>query len=69
MARCFSKGGVAVGASRYISDRISLGVRAGARQEDTAATVNVDVTRRLRVQGEVGADGRTSLGVGAEWEY
>ena len=35
----------------------------------SAATVNVDVTRRLKVQGEVGADGRTSVGVSAEWEY
>jgi translocation and assembly module TamB len=64
-----SKGGVAIGASRYISDRISVGVRAGAREEDTAATINIDVTRRLRVQGEVGADGRSSLGIGTEWEY
>ncbi|HEU4518834.1 MAG TPA: translocation/assembly module TamB domain-containing protein, partial [Microvirga sp.] len=64
-----SGGGVAVGASRYISDRVSVGVRAGANPEDSAATVNIDVTRRLRVQGEAGADGRTSIGVGAEWEY
>jgi translocation and assembly module TamB len=32
-------------------------------------TVNIDVTKRIRVQGEVGAGGNTSLGVGAEWEY
>ena len=62
-------GGVAVGASRYINDRISVGVRAGAKAQDSAATVNIDVTRRLRVQGEVGADGHTSVGLGAEWEY
>ncbi|HEX2136942.1 MAG TPA: translocation/assembly module TamB domain-containing protein [Microvirga sp.] len=64
-----ASGGPAVAASRYIGDRISVGVRAGARPEDSAATVNVDVTRRVKVQGEVGADGRSSLGVGAEWEY
>ena len=29
----------------------------------------IDVTRRIRVQGEVGASGDTSVGVGAEWEY
>ena len=34
-----------------------------------AATATIDVTRRLKVQGEVGADGRSSVGVGAEWEY
>jgi translocation and assembly module TamB len=44
-------------------------VRAGAKPEDSAATATIDITRRLKVQGEVGADGRSSVGVGAEWEY
>lgn len=64
-----TSGGPAVGASRYINDRISVGVRAGANPEDNAATVNVDITKRLKLQGEVGASGDTSVGVGAEWEY
>ncbi|MEN3930303.1 translocation/assembly module TamB domain-containing protein [Microvirga sp. W0021] len=64
-----SSGGPAVGASRYINDRISVGVRAGAKPEDNAATINVDITKRLKFQGEVGASGDTSVGVGAEWEY
>lgn len=64
-----ANGGVAVGASRYINDRISVGVRAGANPQDTAATINMDITKRLRLQGEVGATGNTSVGVGAEWEY
>jgi translocation and assembly module TamB len=64
-----ASGGPAVGVQRYVNDRISVGVRAGARPEDTAATATIDVTRRVKIQGEVGADGRSSLGVGAEWEY
>ncbi len=64
-----TSGGPAVGASRYINDRISVGVRAGANPEDNAATVNIDVTKRLKFQGEVGPTGNTSVGVGAEWEY
>ena len=64
-----ASGGAALGASRYIGDRLSVGVRAGAKPEDSAATATIDLTRRLKVQGEVGADGRSSLGVGAEWEY
>ena len=59
----------AVNASRYLSDRLSVGVRAGAKPADTGATVNFDVTGRVKVQGEVGADGRSAVGVGAEWEY
>jgi translocation and assembly module TamB len=64
-----AKGGPALSASRYIGDRVSIGVRAGARPEDSAATVTIDVTRRLKVRGEMGADGGSSVGVGAEWEY
>ncbi|MFD0938411.1 translocation/assembly module TamB domain-containing protein, partial [Methylobacterium trifolii] len=62
-------GGPAVGASRYLSDRLSVGVKAGARPADTGATIDYDVTRRVKIQGEAGSDGRTSLGIGAEWEY
>lgn len=64
-----TSGGPAVGASRYINDRISVGVRAGANPEDNAATINMDITKRLKLQGEVGATGNTSIGIGAEWEY
>ncbi|WP_444543589.1 translocation/assembly module TamB domain-containing protein [Methylobacterium dankookense] len=64
-----TSGSPAVGASRYLSDRLSVGVKAGAKPADTAATVDYDVTRRVKVQGEAGSDGRTSLGVGAEWEW
>ncbi|GJD48520.1 hypothetical protein OPKNFCMD_1242 [Methylobacterium crusticola] len=64
-----ARGGAAVGLSRAISDRVDVGVRAGARPEDSAAVVTYDVTGRIKVQGEAGADGRTAVGVGAEWEY
>lgn len=64
-----AKGGPTVGISRAISDRISVGVKAGASPEESGVSVDIDVTRRIRVQGEVEASGNTSLGVGAEWEY
>lgn len=64
-----ASGGPALGASRYLSDRLSVGVKAGAKPADTAATVDYEVTRRIRLQGEAGSDGRTAVGVGAEWEY
>ncbi|WP_246102687.1 translocation/assembly module TamB domain-containing protein [Methylobacterium terricola] len=64
-----AKGGAAVGLSRALSERVNVGVRAGARPEDSAATITYDVTGRIKVQGEAGADGRTAVGVGAEWEY
>ncbi|WP_210485204.1 translocation/assembly module TamB domain-containing protein [Microvirga antarctica] len=64
-----AEGGPAIGISRAISDRVSVGVKAGASTSETGVSVDIDVTRRVRIQGEVGADGNTSLGVGAEWEY
>ncbi|GLS45037.1 translocation/assembly module TamB domain-containing protein [Methylobacterium brachythecii] len=64
-----ASGGPAVGASRYIAKDLSVGVKAGAKPADTAATVNYDLTRRIKLNGEAGSDGRTSLGVGAEWEW
>lgn len=64
-----STGGPTVGGSKYISDRMSVGVKAGAKPADTAATVDYDITRRVKVRGEAGSDGRTAVGVGAEWEW
>ena len=58
-----------VGVSRAINNRISVGVKTGARPEDSGVSVDIDVTRRLRVQGHVGQSGATSVGIGAEWEY
>jgi Uncharacterized protein conserved in bacteria len=62
-------GSPTVGVSKALSDRISVGVKAGASAEQSGVSVDIDVTRRIRVQGEVGANGSTSVGVGAEWEY
>jgi translocation and assembly module TamB len=64
-----ASGGPALGASRYISDRVSVGVKAGAKPADTAVGVDFDVTRRIKLKGEAGSDGRTSLGMGAEYEW
>ncbi|MGF9756427.1 translocation/assembly module TamB domain-containing protein [Microvirga sp. 0TCS3.31] len=62
-------GGPSVGVSRYISDNVRVGVRAGARPEESGVTVDIDLTRRLKAQGEVNAEGGTSVGLGFELEY
>ncbi|WP_243368826.1 translocation/assembly module TamB domain-containing protein [Microvirga solisilvae] len=64
-----SSGDPAVGVSRYISDNVRVGVRAGARPEESGVTVDVDLTRRLKAQGAVDAEGGTSVGLGFEMEY
>lgn len=63
------QGGPTIGASRYIGDNVSIGVKAGTKPEDSGVSIGIDVTRRLKVQAETGADGSASVGVGAEWEY
>jgi translocation and assembly module TamB len=62
-------GGPTIGASRYIGDNVSIGVKAGAKPEDSGVSIGIDVTRRLKLQAETGADGSAAVGVGAEWEY
>lgn len=61
--------GPTVGASRYISDNISVGVRTGTKPDQAAVSVGVDVTKNIRMKGETRVDGKTSVGVGVEWEY
>ena len=62
-------GGPTVGASRYNSDIVSVGVKVGSKPEDSGVSVGIDVTKRLKLQAETGADGSAAVGIGAEWEY
>ncbi|MDB5649140.1 MAG: hypothetical protein JWL62_660, partial [Hyphomicrobiales bacterium] len=62
-------GGPGLGISRAIGDRVTVGVKAGATPSQTGLSVDIDITRRLRVQSQLGSDGSTSVGVGAEWDY
>lgn len=62
-------GGPTVGASRYIMDGVNVGVRTGQNPSQSAVNVGVDVMKGVRAQSETRADGKTSVGVGVEWEY
>lgn len=62
-------GGPTVGASRAIGNRLSVGVRTGASPSQSGLSVNVDVTRHIRVESDVDAKGSTSLGVGTRFEW
>jgi translocation and assembly module TamB len=62
-----SKGNAGLTAGRYIGERIYLGVTAGA-SGSTDATVDLDVTRNLKVRGQVGTDG-SKAGFVFEKEY
>ena len=62
-------GSPVLGIGRAINDRISVGVTTGARPRDNGVSVNLDVTRHVRLQAGVDASGGSSAGVGAEWDY
>jgi len=64
-----SSGDPTVGVSRAINNRVSVGVQAGSSTRDTGVTLDIDLTRRLRLQGAAYGSGNTSLGIGAEIEY
>lgn len=64
-----ASGSPTIGASRYIGNNVSVGVKAGAKPEDSGVSVGIDLTKRLKIQAETGADGSAAVGVGAEWEY
>lgn len=63
------KDGPTVGASRYITRGVRLGVKAGATPEQSGVTVNIDLGRRIKLQGETSSSGKASVGIGAEIEY
>jgi translocation and assembly module TamB len=62
-------GGVGVGASKAINERLSVGVRAGSTPADTGVSVDFDATRNIRLRGEATSDGAAGIGLGFEKEY
>jgi translocation and assembly module TamB len=64
-----SSGGPALSARRALSERLSLGVKTGARPEDNGVLLDLDVTKRLRLSTGVDAKGESSVGAGMQWEY
>lgn len=58
-----------VGLGRRLNDRIYMGVQQGTTPNSSQVTVDVDVTRNIRLQGATGANGNTSVGIGAQWDY
>jgi translocation and assembly module TamB len=56
-------------ATHAINDRLSVGVTTGARPQDNGVNLYYDVTRHLRVQVGVDANGGSDAGLGVNWEY
>ncbi len=62
-------GGPGIGLNRALNDRLSIGVRAGAGTAGTGIGIDFRVTDDVKVKGEVGANGGTSVGIGGDYEW
>ncbi len=58
-----------VGIGKRLNDRVYVGARQGPTANSGKVTVDVDVTRNIRLQGAAGGDGSGELGIGAQWDY
>jgi translocation and assembly module TamB len=63
------QGGLTGGLQRALGDRVSVGVRGGASAAQTGVGVDVRITDEIKVQGDVTANGGSSVGVGAQYEW
>jgi translocation and assembly module TamB len=64
-----SAGNTAIGAGRYINDRTYLGVEQGIETGQTKVTIDLDVTRSIKLRAGAGSDGETEAGILFEKEY
>lgn len=62
-------GNSAVGVGRYISNRAYFGVEQGIETGTTKGTINLDITKKLKLQGSVASDGEAKGGIIFQHEY
>lgn len=62
-------GNSTIGVGRYINQRTYFGVEQGIESGKTRATINLDITRKLKLQGSVDSDGETKAGAIFQHEY
>ena len=64
-----SNGGIGANLQRSLGNRVSVGVRAGSSAAQTGVGADFRITDEIRLQGEVGVTGGTSVGIGAQYEW
>ncbi|MGH6948133.1 MAG: translocation/assembly module TamB domain-containing protein, partial [Kiloniellales bacterium] len=62
-----AQAGVAVG--KYLSDQVYVGVEQGAAAGQTNATVEVEITPSITLEGDVGANSGSRVGAKWRWDY
>jgi translocation and assembly module TamB len=64
-----SSGQTAVGVGSYLNDRTYLGVQQGIETGDTKVTIDLDITRELKLRAGASSVGETEAGILFEKEY
>ena len=64
-----SDGNMTVGAGRYLSDGVYVGVEQGASANSSGVVVNIELTDNLNLETEAGADSSGRVGVDWKWDY
>ncbi|WP_029059658.1 translocation/assembly module TamB domain-containing protein [Stappia stellulata] len=62
-------GGPSLAVGKYLNDNIYLGVKQGSGADSSRVTVDIDITKSLKLRGEVGADGESKAGIFFEREF
>ncbi len=62
-------GQTTVGAGKYISDKVYVELKKGSGDDTGAASVNIDVTRNIKLQSEIGQSRGAGGGVSWQWDY
>jgi translocation and assembly module TamB len=55
--------------TKFLGDRVSLGVHTGATPAQTGVGMDISIYKRFKVKGAIDATGGASAGVGAEYEW
>ena len=63
------QGNIGIGIGKRINENVYLGFKQGSGETPNKVTLDVDLTEKLKAQGEVGDDGSAAIGLGMEWEY
>lgn len=58
-----------VSAGSYVSESTFVGVKQGAAVGSSQVVIDHELTKNLKAKGELGADGKSKIGVGFEWDY
>lgn len=62
------KGG-SVEAGRYLSDGVYVGVEQGVGTAQSRAKVEIDITKNIQAEADVGTNANPRVGVTVEWDY